>query len=346
MQAARRSELVRAGHSRRGARRTFDRVTRCFYAHRGLRDASVAEAQRFTQFREAGPVVHSMRQRVQFHALENPHAVMTGWAALRLFGLQFWADCAPVTLASAYKGCRARRTRLPVVREEHPVEAFESLRSWRVDDVPVRTVNWSFALVSALKDVLRGRCTWLVVEIPGLSAREVRAIQLVSAVRRLDAVDWSSELLFRAAHGRICRRMLRRILFHSDAHSDSPPETLLNVLVRSSRLLPVGRWEGQVPIFDGGSLDSRGKTRWDVVARPDLMCRELKIALFYDGSVHRDQEVFARDARIVGELQANGWMVLRVTWPMLRNSYQLVLTVRSMVAQQMMRRSAALARRG
>lgn len=84
-----------------------------------------------------------------------------------------------------------------------------------------------------------------------------------------------------------------------DGRSASPPETLLRLrFVELGMPLP----ECNVKVFDA---DGR------YLVTPDLVFREAKIAIQYDGEHHLEVSQQASDARRDRLLTANGWIVLR-----------------------------------
>lgn len=305
-------------------------MTKSLYVHRTHRSERAIQAQRHTHFTHASTIRHGKIQRIRYYAEENPRVLFGGWSALALHGLEFWVDAAPLTIATPYAGNRGRPETMSIVREELHDPPLEE---WTVRGVGISAVPWEYALVSALKDVFRRRCEWFVVDIPGMNAADIRAIQVVDAVRSLQLVRWDEERVRAAAVGKIDGRRLRRILNQSDAGSDSPPETLLRLLLIASDVLPVGTWESQVPILRDGSFGQAGQYHPNAFTRPDLMCRELKIAVYYDGSVHRSQKTFDKDQKIQANLSYLGWRYLRVTWGMLCNPKALITAVRAMVEQ-------------
>lgn len=92
---------------------------------------------------------------------------------------------------------------------------------------------------------------------------------------------------------------LRRVLEAADGQAESPMETRLRLLIV---LAGLPRPESQVPIRD----------RWGrVVGRPDLLYRRERLAIEYDGGVHRDTLV--ADNRRQNRLVALGYRLLRFT---------------------------------
>ncbi|MFN3340165.1 MAG: endonuclease domain-containing protein [Dietzia sp.] len=108
----------------------------------------------------------------------------------------------------------------------------------------------------------------------------------------------------RGLHG---LQRVRRLLQWCDQRADSPPETRLRLLIVRSELPdPIP----QVEIYNEYGAK---------VATADLAYEIEKVAIFYDGDIHRGRSTWEYDARVNAELPELGWQVVRVTGPMLRN---------------------------
>lgn len=91
----------------------------------------------------------------------------------------------------------------------------------------------------------------------------------------------------------------RRALRYGDPRSESRMESVSRwVLIAGG--LPAPELQFVVTDADGS-----------FVARLDLAYPELRIAIEFDGAIHRDADVFARDLRRQNRLVAAGWTVLR-----------------------------------
>ena len=205
-------------------------------------------------------------------------AVFAGRTAAYLLGAEALVEAsAPVEVIvpEAHRfgpvtGLRIRRTSLPItdVRSVRRYTCTTPLRTAldiaRYDDVPDSVV--------AL-DVLLSR---------GL----VRARDLGEAAVRLPP-------------GRGSVRA-RRAVDLADERAESPPESVLRVLLRSAGLVPVPQYVVR---------DAEGR----FVARVDLAFPELKVAVEYDGAWHGRPGELARDRRRHNALVAAGWTVLHVT---------------------------------
>lgn len=66
----------------------------------------------------------------------------------------------------------------------------------------------------------------------------------------------------------------------------------------------------------------------DWIARPDLLFRERRVAVEYDGAVHLPEKQRRYDARRRNLIQEAGWRLVVLTADDLRNPYAMALTVR------------------
>ena len=92
----------------------------------------------------------------------------------------------------------------------------------------------------------------------------------------------------------------RRAVDLADERAESPPESVLRVLLRSAGLAPVPQYVVR---------DSEGR----FVARVDLAFPALQLAVEYDGAWHGQPGELARDRRRHNTLVAAGWTVVHVT---------------------------------
>ena len=326
--AASRTELFALGFSRNVVAREFDQVTKSLLLHKSLRDPGTELQQRFTNFRNTPNLLHSMEQRIRCYHVENSGVVFSGWAALSLRGLKYWVDAAPVTVITGHRR-DLRYKFMPVIREDATPQSI----STSTYAPRVRMADWATALVSALSDVLRGRITWSVAPLQYFHPSHLRAIQVIDAVRALPAVCWDEAAVMRAAKGRINARRLKKLIALSADGADSPPETSLRLLLQHAPELRGIEWEAQVPIMNDGSLASPKEAKLYLINKltvPDQLCRELRIAIYYDGSGHREQDVYERDAEIMAKLSTLGWKYIRITRKMMRNPEAVVEAIHAM----------------
>ncbi|GAA3661791.1 endonuclease domain-containing protein [Microbacterium marinilacus] len=94
---------------------------------------------------------------------------------------------------------------------------------------------------------------------------------------------------------------LRRALDRARTGASSPPETRVRLM-----LVDAGLAE---PVLDHDVFDRHGR----FVGCLDLAYPELKIGIEYDGSYHRDQQRFEYDIDRIARLEAEGWLIVRLT---------------------------------
>ena len=105
-----------------------------------------------------------------------------------------------------------------------------------------------------------------------------------------------------------------------DARSESPQESVARVLIGQAGLpLP----EPNVDIFDDFG---------EFLARGDLVYRDLKIVIEYDGEHHLSREQQAKDAARRHRLARNGWFVITIVADDLRQPRLLIRKVREALA--------------
>lgn len=106
-----------------------------------------------------------------------------------------------------------------------------------------------------------------------------------------------------------------RVLELLDSGSESPQESLTRLTIAASGL-PVPECNIDICAEAG------------FVARGDLVYREFKIIIEYEGRQHAfDVEQFNRDIHRYAALEAAGWLVVRVTKEMLDHPHTLVATI-------------------
>ncbi|MGO1950814.1 MAG: DUF559 domain-containing protein [Mycobacteriaceae bacterium] len=154
----------------------------------------------------------------------------------------------------------------------------------------------------------------------------VRAVQLVDAMCGLFGID--PHRLVAACGDHYRSEQLQRIVSVSDRGAESPMETLMRLMLRGmfgeifvSQL--VIRRDGTVadPVHTGEAVGH------GVVARVDLGCPELKLALQYDGAGHLERSRRDVDSKVSTALANLGWHVLRLTYGHLRDLDLLYSTV-------------------
>ncbi|MDD7916272.1 type IV toxin-antitoxin system AbiEi family antitoxin [Actinomycetospora callitridis] len=220
------------------------------------------------------------RMRVRAAALEVPGAVVGGWSALLVHGV----DAAP-------EGAR-------------PVELV----------VGPRHVRRARAGLLLRQDVLGEREVGCVDGVPVTSPIRT-AVDLASRAGHVDgviAVDalahafgfHPDELLDHPVlrDNPRGRRRLVAVVADADARAESPPETRMRLILRAA---PIPQPVPQLVVHDDAG--------W-FVGRVDFGWRELLTALEYQGDHHRtEKKQWRRDAVRTTELAGCGWLVLPVT---------------------------------
>lgn len=252
---------------------------------------------------DAGLYGHDIVSRARAHWMKNPTAMVGGWAALAMHGLLYWADAAPVVLHS----CRSSPLSPSRQDSRAPV-----IRAWPKNVAPVypdplvpglAAVPPEIAVAQCLASVLKGSHSWFVAgggDLDGLSVREVRAVQLLDAVRQCTVL--TTEDLLAGCARRVDATVARKLTALSDPGAQSPQETLLRLVVRDL-LPPEHAWTSQVPV----SWGPRAKDRTVL----DLACTELKVGLYYDGATHTATARRTKDFVQIQELKDLGWEVVR-----------------------------------
>lgn len=231
------------------------------------------------------------------HAVERPGSIVSGFSALALYGLPYLVEGADTTLLASSGRNQLAGPCLPTIRR-HSRATFPI---WKVTHrgVGLRTASPVAAVVQALIQVKRGEHCWNVVDVEGLSAEEVRAVQLVDCVRRFWGITLAD--ITAAARHKINASWLRKVLRLSSSLADSPKETEMRLLVAVLAARYGHVVQEQVPLV----VDGRTVTTFDL-AIPDL-----KIAVMYDGEHHSDYKQRNKDSSINLKMTLAGWTPAR-----------------------------------
>ncbi len=326
MMPRRRKDLLAGGVTRRTLDRDYVTLTRGIVV-------PAAEIPDSGEDRGVYGACGVLRARA-FHVL-YPDRIVAGWQAAALHGLPYWADSAPVlmlSLTAAPSG--SHRT---TVAAEHPYrvavrrppENFDVDRdtvtpdpvcpAMRVGTVPV-------ALAQCVRSVLSGHHIWQVPEVPGLTDREIRAVQLIDAFVQCTTVT-AGEFAY-AAKGLVSRRQVRKLTGLACRGAESPRETLLRLYVRA--LLPAGyRWRTQVAVrYRDIRSDGSERIRTTYL---DLGCPELKVGLYYDGGHHAGAGQTDRDFAQLQDLRDEQWTVVRIDKDLMKNVRKMLTQVGTVI---------------
>lgn len=245
------------------------------------------------------------------HHLLQPDAVLGGWAAAAFHGLRpDWADHAPVLLLSGQKHRRSTVTAEAVRSPMYPVvqPLPEDVETTCPDPrfPRLKVVSPAVAAAHCLWGILTGRHEWWVHDVPGMSRREVRAVQFVDAFAQCTWVT-RAEIL-EASAGAVSREEISGILDLADDGAQSPMETVTRLMVRD--LLPAPfTWVSQTRV----DLERGAPGNWPRRTLPDLGCTRLKLAVYYDGAHHLTGSQTEVDFDQFHALRDLGWEVLRFT---------------------------------
>lgn len=228
-----------------------------------------------------------------------PSAVFAGRSAAYLLGAESLVDVeTPVEVLvpeadrfGPVAGLRIRRTSLPL----------DDVRS--VQRYTCTTPLWTALDIACSEDVPHS-----VVALDVLLGRGlVLPSHLLEAAGRLPI-------------GRGTRRA-RRAVALADGRSESPPETVLRVLLRTAGMLPVP----QFVVRDAGGR---------VIARVDLAFPAARTAVEYDGAWHGHPGELGRDRRRHNALVAAGWTVLHITAADMHRPESVVASVQRLLSDR------------
>lgn len=283
---------------------------------------------------------HHMISRIRARALATPQVTFTGWAALRILGLPYWVNDMPLQVTTPHGGRTPRSAFDSFHVCENVSYALASRDHWcsEFTNLPDESecVAGGVALTRALRDVLGDRARWWLPQrtwlqdFSGLSAADLRAVQLLDATQRFLALNPIADLRDSStltsekalAAMQIDQRKLRQLLRLSLPLADSPIETLLRIVVQ--KILPDVK--PQVELWDADTVDNPFFDEMPLTTA-DLWSRSAQIAIFYDGWHHASSGQRHIDVRIDRILQARGVHVLRFTSMDLRELAHIVNSV-------------------
>ncbi|MBK4347181.1 DUF559 domain-containing protein [Lacisediminihabitans changchengi] len=101
-----------------------------------------------------------------------------------------------------------------------------------------------------------------------------------------------------------------------DAHAESPPESILRVIIAHGGLPTPSINHVLVQTDDGPAI------------RPDFTFVEQKLILEYQGDYHRPKEQWRKDMTRRTRLEGKGWRVMEINWDDLKDPTELVARIR------------------
>ena len=252
------------------------------------------------------------------HLIERPQATASRFSAAALLGIGDFADAADTALLGPYSRHLAGSVLEPSVRRK-----ARDLPTWtlHLGEHELQVTPPMLTLAHCLRAVLNGEHAWRTPRgLPHADAT-IRAVQLLDRYRR--EFRLSEKHLSTGLRGLINHRTLHRLLRLSDGGSDSPPETLMRLIVRHAA--PELEWRSQVPVHaaDGTLLTVL-----------DLAAITRRHYLYYDGDHHLDREQRDKDSLITAQLHASGWTGIRVTAGMLEGVHMLNAHLRVLVTPE------------
>ncbi|GAA4783006.1 hypothetical protein FRX94_04170 [Corynebacterium canis] len=254
--------------------------------------------------------------RARAHFTQTPNVIIGGWAAAAYAGLKYWVDDAHITVHVASNFQRSHSVFDATRRRLRP-----GTRVWTPDqELPgMQVVAPEYALVDCLIDLQRDRHSWWVYQVPNLANWEVRAIQLIDALRACTTLNF--QLVRDIARNIFSARQLKKLLKLSRTGAQSPPETVLRLIAEQLRQ----HLEVQIPIYDSGALVDDGTPLLTVL---DSGWPDIRVGLFYDGAHHLQRSQRDYDAKVLIRLRELGWEPLRITHGLLQKPRELITTLR------------------
>ncbi len=229
----------------------------------------------------AATVAVDDRVRARAAALEVPGAVVGGWSAVTLLGVDAAPEGgAPIELVVGPR--HLRRVRPGKILRQDVLGEHEVVH---VDGVAVTSPMRTALDLASRDDYIAG----------------VIAVDALAHAFRFHPDELLDHPVLRDnPRG---RRRLVDVVADADARAESPPETRTRLLLRRVAGIPE-------PVPQLIVCDDQGR----FVGRVDFGWRELRTALEYQGDHHRvDQRQWRRDAVRTTELAAAGWLVLPIT---------------------------------
>ena len=253
--------------------------------------------------------------RARGHHLGCPDGIISSWAAAAYAGLPFWADNTHTTLMAKPGRRRSTSPLLPnrqIARSNIPIYQPDP------DFPSLQVMQPELAAAYCLSDIYRGHHAWWANKVPGLTFREVRAVQFLDAMRFHTSLNTGS--LLEDARDIFDHKRLQQLIRLSDPGAESPPETILRLIAAPLR----PGLTTQIPIFTTGCLRK-------LLTIVDAGWKDIRVGLFYDGEhhLHRNQRDY--DSEVWATMHELGWACLRITQGMLREPRHLQQRITSLL---------------
>lgn len=240
--------------------------------------------------------------RAAAFAIAHPNYVVSGFAALALYGLPFFVDACDTVLMSD----SLERAQPPsVYRPQLMRGAVPALLTWNVwcRKQRISIAAPPLAVVQALKVVRKETNGWKALTCGGYEQSFVRAVQLIDATRR--HLDIDPLKVLEVSRNHLDLKWLTDVIVHSSALADSPKETEMRLIARRLAEKHGLILEEQVPVKKNGKYI----TRFDLALIDPRTGR--KFGLMYDGAQHWEAPQRKRDAFANLEATAQDWTPLR-----------------------------------
>ncbi|MDR7328411.1 hypothetical protein [Corynebacterium guangdongense] len=248
------------------------------------------------------------RVRALAHLQERPDWVADGFSAAALHGFGAFSESSDTMLLGVTRKRLASRPEQATTRRLH--DAVRT-RFVSVEGRHVLVVDRGTAIAHCLRDIRAGAVSWPITRGLAFHDTSIRAIQFLDHV--LDRTTLTAEDIRGQCAGLVDSRWLRRMVASTSQGMESPPETLLRLVVRNH-----GDFEPQVPVHDGGLL----------ITRADQADRRRRVALFYDGEHHLDRRQRDKDTAITRTMHRLGWTVVRLTATDLADAGRVIEAIR------------------
>lgn len=257
------------------------------------------------------PYPDDLVTRSRIAHLRFPAATLGGWSAAAYLGLTLEKDTAPVTVM--HRSLRRRNQSDLLFIDTNPVQKFRPDPAFP----QLRICGPTESAIQCLQILQKGRHSWWVPRIAGLSDTQIRQVQILDQLRRQVNVDPAMLLL--DAKDRFDTHRLQNLISLSDGNAGSPRETLLRLILHD-----IPGLESQVKIYDPSGA---------FITQADLAIPELMVAIFYDGEDHLERAQRDYDSKVWALSDQMGWRTFRITSGMLSDPAWIRAHVEQLVAE-------------